>query len=154
MLSVAALKSPETDTELEETPHILSDEGPIYYILIGSSAAALIVFAGLLTYFVIATRRQQKPTPQAPDLFYINDASKNDTRGSTRSDVPLLNAEIARVGSFQMRPNGRKYSRDTADKRDRVDKRPGVSESTFQKTTALEGQCRHNNFYIAPLRKT
>ena len=147
-MSVVALKSPETDTELEETPHILSDEGPIYYILIGSSAAALIVFAGLLTYFVIATRRQQKPTPQAPDLFYINDASKNDTRGSTRSDVPLLNAEIARVGSFQMRPNGRKYSRD------RADKRPGVSESTFQKTTALEGQCRHNNFYIAPLRKT
>ena len=146
--SFEALKSSGTDSSLEESPDVLSHNGPVYYILIGSAAAALVVFAGLLTYFVIAMRRQPKPPTEVPDLFYLNDVTKNGTRSSTRSDAQLANDGGPRVGSFPMRPNGRKYSRD------RTEKKPDISESTFQKTIALEGQCRHNNIYIAPLRKT
>lgn len=141
-----ALKTSDEGSSLEESPGVLSEKGPVYYILIGSSAAALLVFGGLLIYYVIAVRRQRKAPASVPDLVYVNDRIKSDSRNSSRSDVPLLDF-ASRPASLPVRPYGRKYSRDRSD-----NKQPSA-DNTFQKTIVLEGQCRNNNLYITPLRK-
>lgn len=138
---IAALKSSSKDSSLEQSPGVLADNGPVYYILIGSSAAALLVFSGLLIYYVVAVRRQRKEA-SVPDTIYVDGEPKTPSIRSTRSDLPLLDFS-QRPACLPMRPNGRKYSRDKGQSTERTEK----------KTLDLNGQCRHDNFYISPLRK-
>lgn len=86
-----ALKSSGKDSSYEASPGVLSDKGPVYYILIGSSAAALLVFGGLLTYYTITVRRHRKRPGASPDVVYVDTEPKTPSRTpSTRSDLPLL----------------------------------------------------------------
>ena len=151
MLSFSALKSSGKDSSYEASPDVLSDKGPVYYILIGSSAAALLVFGGLLTYYTVTVRRQRKQPGSVqgsvPDVVYVDTEPKIPSRTpSTRSDLPLLEFS-QRPACLPLRPNGRKYSRDKSE---------GGRTSNVKcakKTAVLDSQFRHDNFYIAPSRR-
>ena len=117
-------------------------KGPLFYVLIGASSAALIVFSFLLIYFVIAMRRRRDVVQsKSLDQQYVNMATGNGTQ----------TPEAARNGSLpgQVRvclTNGKKYSRDKSENH----MQQGTTvESTLPKTVvSLQDRTYHNNVYV------
>ncbi|KAL4224116.1 hypothetical protein ACF0H5_017569 [Mactra antiquata] len=139
-----ALEAVQTDPSNEAD----SGKGVLFYILIGSSSAAFIIFAILLTYFGFAIRRQVLThETRVPKLHYISGSTmhpeimKNDgtfVRLKSGTSASLQSAqELCRTGK-------KRYSRGK-----KSTTNPPIDDSTDPKCVITISRTQHNNIYVA-----
>lgn len=123
-----------------------SDKGTIFYVLVGSSSASLILFVILLAYFVIVMRKQiHTHKTRVPVLYYIT--GSNQIQGSSLSREPFvkLKSSTSTLQTAQELCNTgkRRYSKDKkAGKRN-------IGESTSVKFVEPNCRAQHNNLYVS-----
>ncbi|XP_053376069.1 uncharacterized protein LOC123534267 [Mercenaria mercenaria] len=123
-------------------------KGAIFYVLIGSSVAALVLFFILLAYFVIAMRKQiYTHKTRVPKLYYISGASQTNYRGPSptrREPFVRLNSGTPALKSPQeLCKTGKRYSKE------KKAAKPVATDTTAVKFVEPSCRCQHNNLYVS-----
>lgn len=120
------------------------DHVPLFYILIGSSVGALVVFGVLLTYFVVTMRKQAYThETRVPKLYYIAGAEQISSLQQT--NFVRLNSKQTTLKSVQEMCNTgkRRYCKDK-----KLTQNQQFTETALKLVDDGRGRSQHNNLYV------
>lgn len=122
------------------------DKEPVFYILIGSSAAALTVFGALLIYFFIMMRRQiHTHTTRVPTVFYMSGVQQQQRKSTQRDHfVRLKSAAQTLTSAEELCNSGKKRYR-----KNKENPQQTTLDIASFKIVDPSGRSQHNNLYVS-----
>jgi hypothetical protein len=140
---IAALEAEETNKG------VATERGAIFYILIGCSAGALVLFIILLSYFVIATRKQiYTHGTNVPKLSY----NAGVPQLNNRDPASLIREPFVRLNSGTQEATNANELCKTGKKRYSKEKKvqkPLCGDMTSVKFVEPNCRSQHNNMYVS-----